>query len=84
MDHSSKNYSTDGGDTLIIGGKLEIVDGATVTGLGAASPAYTDTNARNAIKTKTQINALVSPATDYADLAAATAAIKAVIDALKA
>lgn len=38
----------------------------------------------NAGKTKTQIAALVSPATDYADLTAVTAAIKSIIDALKA
>lgn len=37
-----------------------------------------------AVAAKTEIAALVSPATDYADLAAATAAIKSIIDALKA
>jgi hypothetical protein len=52
------------------------IDGATGT--------YTDTSARNAIKTKTQVAALVSPVSDYADLTAATAAIKSIIDALKA
>lgn len=38
----------------------------------------------NAGKTKTQIAALVSPAADYADMTEATAAIKSIIDALKA
>lgn len=84
MSHSSKNYSTDGGDKLVIGGTLEIADGATVTGLETAATAYTDTKARNAIKTKTEIAALVSPTEDYADITEATAAIKAIIDALKA
>ena len=30
---SCKNYATDGGDRLVIGGTLEILDTATVTGL---------------------------------------------------
>lgn len=38
----------------------------------------------NAGKNKTQISALVSPTADYADLTAVTAALKNVIDALKA
>jgi hypothetical protein len=35
-----KNYTTDGGDKLVIGGTLEVLDTATVTGLqsGYASP----------------------------------------------
>ena len=32
-DRMTKNYSTDGGDTLVIGGKLVIEEGATVEGL---------------------------------------------------
>ena len=34
MSHVTKNYSTDGGDTLVIGGKLVIEEGAEVEGLG--------------------------------------------------
>lgn len=47
---------------------------------------YTPTSAEvgNALKAKAQIAALVSPTADYADLTAATAAIKSIIDALKA
>ena len=30
---SCKNYATDGGDRLVIGGTLEVLDTATVTGL---------------------------------------------------
>lgn len=33
MAYMPKNYSTDGGDTLHIGGKLEVGEGAEVTGL---------------------------------------------------
>lgn len=31
--YNSKNYKTDGGDTLVIGGKLQIEEGAEVVGL---------------------------------------------------
>ena len=40
--------------------------------------------ATTAMKNKTEIAALVSPTVDYANLTAATAAIKSIIDALKA
>lgn len=36
----AKNYFTDGGNELVIGGKLTVEGGATVTGL-EAGPAYT-------------------------------------------
>ena len=39
-DRVTKNYSTDGGDTLVIGGKLIVEEGAEVTGLGGGE-AYT-------------------------------------------
>ena len=32
----TRNYSTDGGDTLVIGGKLIIEEGAVVEGLSGA------------------------------------------------
>ena len=34
---SCKNYATEGGDRLVIGGTLEIMEGATVTGIPPAS-----------------------------------------------
>ena len=34
---SCKNYATDGGDRLVIGGTLEIREGASVTGLPSAA-----------------------------------------------
>jgi len=33
MGNTSKNYLKDGGDTTVIGGTLEVLEGATVTGL---------------------------------------------------
>ena len=33
MDYNTKNYTEQGGDKTIIGGTLEIKEGATVTGL---------------------------------------------------
>lgn len=37
MTNSTKNYSTDGGDTLVVGGKLIVEAGATVEGIGGGS-----------------------------------------------
>ena len=33
----TKNYTTDGGDKLVIGGTLEIKEGASVTGITTAT-----------------------------------------------
>jgi len=37
MSNTCKNYKTDGGDTLVIGGNLQIEAGASVTGIAVAS-----------------------------------------------
>lgn len=37
MFYNCSNYNTDGGNTTVIGGKLEIKDGATVTGITATT-----------------------------------------------
>ncbi len=37
MEYNAKNYMTQGGDRLVIGGTLEIKEGASVTGLPAAA-----------------------------------------------
>lgn len=37
MSYSTKNYSTNGGDKLVIGGTLEVKEGATVTGIVSAT-----------------------------------------------
>ena len=39
MEHNAKNYRTQGGDRLVIGGSLEIKEGASVTGLPPATVA---------------------------------------------
>lgn len=85
MSYSANVYKPDA-DTLVIGagGKLKVEAGGAVEGLAAVATEYTDVRARNAVKTKTQVAALVSPSADYANLAEVTAAIKAIIDALKA
>ena len=41
MSHVGKNYHTDGGDTLVIGGRLTIEEGALVEGLPSSGEAYT-------------------------------------------
>lgn len=37
MGYNAKNYMAQGGERLVIGGTLEIMEGATVTGLPPAS-----------------------------------------------
>lgn len=37
MAHMPKNYNTDGGDKLVIGGTFEVKEGATVTGIADAT-----------------------------------------------
>ena len=39
MEYNAKNYMAQGGDRLVIGGTLEILEGASVTGLPAATVA---------------------------------------------
>ncbi|MEC3772198.1 hypothetical protein [Bacillus velezensis] len=39
MGYTSKNYKTNNGDKLVIGGELEIKEGAKVTGLPGSTPA---------------------------------------------
>ena len=39
--HITKNYSDDGGDRLVIGGKLTVLEGATVEGLDGGGSSYT-------------------------------------------
>lgn len=85
MSFNAKVYQPDA-DTLVVasGGKIIVESGGAVEGLVTVATEYTDQKAVDAVAAKTEIAALVSPTKDYADLAEATAAIKAVIDALKA
>ena len=48
-DHVTKNYSTDNGDTLVIGGKLEIKDGAKVSGLPRVENLVSNSNVASLI-----------------------------------
>lgn len=43
MSHVTKNYSTDGGDTWVVGGKLKIEEGADVEGLNELPVASAET-----------------------------------------
>ena len=58
-----KNYATDGGDRLVIGGTLEILDTATVTGLQTGYA--TEQTAGSVYQTSNQAE---SAATTIADL----------------
>ena len=58
-----KNYLTDGGDRLVIGGTLEVLDTATVTGL--QSGYATEQNAGSVYLAANQVD---SAATTIADL----------------
>lgn len=54
MGYTTKNYSTDGGDKLVIGGTLEIAAGASVTGITTATivDGLTSTDATKALSAK--------------------------------
>ncbi|GHU75211.1 hypothetical protein FACS1894188_05560 [Clostridia bacterium] len=65
--YTTKNYSTDGGDTLVIGGKLIIEETAEVTGLGGgnapAAPVaefQTDSTAEDTARLAADFNALLA------------------------
>ena len=77
----AKNDTIDYGRTSI---KAKSFVGDVTGAVAWADVTGGDAGAQNAIKTKTEVAALVSPTVDYADLEAATAAIKSIIDALKA
>ena len=42
MSYNTKNYAAHGGSELVIGGKLTILDGATVTGIAASAAAASE------------------------------------------
>jgi hypothetical protein len=64
--YTTKNYSTDGGDTLVIGGKLIIEETAEVTGLGGNTPTVpvaefqADSTAEDATGLVADFNALLA------------------------
>ena len=57
MSYNGKNYAEQGGDKWVIGGTLEIKDGATVTGLPAAEVPQA---ANQADSVATEVAALVT------------------------
>ena len=77
-----KNYATDGGDRLVIGGTLEVLDTATVTGLQSgyatdqtAGSVYQATNQAESAATtiadlKSDFNALLQKLKDAGIMAA--------------
>ena len=82
MTRNCKNYATDGGNRLVIGGTLEVLDTASVTGLqtGYASPetagsVYQATNQAESAATtiadlKSDFNALLLKMKDAGIMAA--------------
>lgn len=74
MEYNAKNYMEQGGDKLVIGGTLEIQEGASVTGLPAAA---TDSPGVVGI-------AVNQPASTAADVAALVADFNTLLAALKA
>lgn len=58
--YNSKNYSTDGGDTLVIGGKLVVGEGAEVSGIGKTMPNIPETDANTVSALREAYNALIT------------------------
>lgn len=70
--------------TALAGNTALLVIGTTATTAKVGNYTPSTAEVGNALKAKTQVAALVSPTADYADLTAVTAALKSIIDALKA
>ncbi len=63
MSYNAKNYMAQGGEKLVIGGTLEILEGASVTGLPSSfTPAANQTNseATTIAALKDDFNALLA------------------------
>ena len=63
MEYNAKNYMAQGGDRLVIGGSLEILEGASVTGLppaAADSPGVVRTAANQTASAAADVAALVA------------------------
>ncbi|UYO64320.1 Head fiber protein [Acetobacterium wieringae] len=59
MSYTTKNYTTDGGDKTVIGGTLEIKEGAVLLGLPQAAN-QADSNASTIAGLVTDFNALLT------------------------
>lgn len=79
MSYTPKNYLTDGGDTTVIGGTLEIKEGASVTGMTTATivDALTSDDATKALSAKQgkALKALVDAKYTAANATAAAAGL---------
>ena len=63
MEYNAKNYMAQGGDRLVIGGTLEIKEGASVTGLPSAAadnPGVVRIATNQAASTAADVAALVT------------------------
>lgn len=82
--YTTKNYSTDNGDTLVIGGKLIIEEGAEVTGLpdGESDP-YTLPAATASDLGGVKLTAAQAALENNAELADVITAFNTLIAALK-
>ena len=58
MSYAGKNYSTDGGDKWVVGGTIELADGAAVAGRTAENQA--DSTATTVAGLVTDFNGLLS------------------------
>ena len=58
--HVPKNYFTDGGDTLVIGGKLVMEEGAETTGIGGKVENQSASSASQVSALKNDFNALLA------------------------
>ena len=57
--HLTKNYTTDGGDTTVIGGRLVVEEGASVEGLPSAAENQAASTATQATALRNDFNALL-------------------------
>lgn len=82
-DHVTKNYSTDNGDTLVIGGKLVVEESATVVGLEGGGSSYTLPAATAAALGGVKLAAAQSALEGTAQLSDVITAFNGLLSALK-
>ena len=77
MSYNAKNYMTDGGNRLVIGGTLEVEDGATVIGIEGASLPDATTTTKGGVKMGTPV-----PDSAAVDVAGVNTALNKLIGSL--
>ena len=70
--YNCKNYSTDGGDTLVIGGKLVVEPDAEIEGIGSKLPYIAETDAGTVAQLRDYVNSLVTALKEYGYMTAET------------